>query len=348
MQLTTLRCLLFAKKQIIQSFIICGLICAQLFAVNAQAQHGLQFDGTDDRVTLPLAFNGSYTKEARIKPTAATLATPSPNIFSGTTTALFILGSKLTAGHAGPSNYVDVQDATDLVDGTWYHVAVTYDAGTGTMSLYKDGVLLQSKPGVSSFTETSQDLSYFFGNQFGGEMDEVRFWSTVRTQTELAANKDCELSGDEPFLVAYYNFNQGVADGNNTGLTTLMDTQDKCATALNGTLQNFALNGSTSNWIATPALAASCGSFANVNLIGNSVCIANGDVTPSTDDHTKFANQLVAPVTRTFSIQNTGGATLNISSVTISGANASDFFVTAAPPSSIAANASATFTISFN
>nr|HMT30220.1 hypothetical protein [Bacteroidia bacterium] len=48
-------------------------------------------------------------------------------------------------------------------------------------------------------------------------------------------------------LVANYHFNQGVAGGTNTGATSLTDATGNGFT---GTLTNFALTGSTSNWVA--------------------------------------------------------------------------------------------------
>jgi len=55
-----------------------------------------------------------------------------------------------------------------------------------------------------------------------------------------------ELLGTETGLVAYYPFNQGIAGGNNTAITTVTD---KTANALNGTLTNFSLSGATSNFV---------------------------------------------------------------------------------------------------
>lgn len=58
---------------------------------------------------------------------------------------------------------------------------------------------------------------------------------------------NCELTGNECNLVAYYKFNQGTAGGNNAGVTTLVGSTTN---GYNGTLNNFALSGSTSNWIS--------------------------------------------------------------------------------------------------
>ena len=54
------------------------------------------------------------------------------------------------------------------------------------------------------------------------------------------------LSGNEPGLLAYYDFNTGIAEGNNKDSTILYD---RTPGGKNGTLLNFALTGTTSNWV---------------------------------------------------------------------------------------------------
>lgn len=330
-------------------YVVAFLLSFLLAIRPAKAQTGaaLDFDGTDDRVNLPFVISGSYTKEAWIN--SNSLASNN-NIISGNATAFWapaLYGSKLSAGHGGGFN--DVQDPTPLVANTWYHVAVTYDAGTGNMVLYKNGVQVASASSVPGYTETALYIGAFSGSyNFSGMIDEVRIWNVVRSAAEIAGSMNCELTGDEPGLLAYYNFNQGVAGANNSGLTTLNDMSDKCTPA-NGTLVNFALTGSTSNWVAPgPTLSGTCAnSFANISVSGNSVCIPNGNVTTSLADYTDFGDYGNVALTRTYTIDNTGNATLNISSVTIGGANASDFTVTVNPSATVAGGASTTFTVQF-
>ncbi len=62
------------------------------------------------------------------------------------------------------------------------------------------------------------------------------------------------LTGNETGLVTLYNFNQGISGGNNVGLMTLVDSGTN---GLNGTLNNFTLNGNSSNWHLDPCLATS-------------------------------------------------------------------------------------------
>lgn len=82
-----------------------------------------------------------------------------------------------------------------------------------------------------------------------------------------------------------------------------------------------------------------------INLVGNTNSIVSGDMTPSTVDFTDFST---AAVTRTFTIQNLGSLDLNISGVSLSGANASEFAILTAPSATIAAGSSSNVVIKFN
>lgn len=98
------------------------------------------------------------------------------------------------------------------------------------------------------------------------------------------------------------------------------------------------------------------GTNPEINLVGNSISIVDGDTTPTIADHTDFGNVLLAggTVVRTYTIQNTGTTTLNLaaaaaSRVTISGGNAADFTVTTQPSAAtIAVGATLTFQVTFN
>ncbi len=85
-------------------------------------------------------------------------------------------------------------------------------------------------------------------------------------------------------------------------------------------------------------------SVPEINLQGNSTNIADGDASPTSADHTDFGNVNVGNnLVRTYTIQNTGTATLTISGITSSNAK----FVVGGAPTSIAASSSATFTVTY-
>jgi len=85
-----------------------------------------------------------------------------------------------------------------------------------------------------------------------------------------------------------------------------------------------------------------------INVIGNNNKIIAGSTSVSTTNATNFGTTTTGTSTETYTVQNNGGAPLSISSVKISGANASDFNVTSSPASSVNGNSSTTFTVTFN
>jgi hypothetical protein len=87
-----------------------------------------------------------------------------------------------------------------------------------------------------------------------------------------------------------------------------------------------------------------------INVKGNSASIVINDVTPSFADHTMFGSVDISggSRTRTYTIENTGGAALTISGVTLGGTNASEFSMTNPVLTSIPASGSTTFTVIFD
>ena len=84
-----------------------------------------------------------------------------------------------------------------------------------------------------------------------------------------------------------------------------------------------------------------------IAVSGNGFNIADDSVTPSTTNFTDLGStNLFLGITRTYTVSNLGAATLNLGTITIGGVNASEFVATN-PPSSIAPQSSATFTITF-
>jgi hypothetical protein len=81
-----------------------------------------------------------------------------------------------------------------------------------------------------------------------------------------------------------------------------------------------------------------------IDVQGNALSIANGDITPTTADWTDFSS-LVG--TRTYTIRNNGSLVMNIGAITITGVDASDFTVSTPPAATIAAFGSTTFTVTF-
>ncbi len=230
------------------SFFTCSFLISQ--------NNALSFDGVNDYVDCQNILPLSYTKEAWIY---ITDLTKTNNIISGDPSsqhcfwAPSAIGNKLAAGHN--NSYYQLQDPNPLLANTWYHVAVTYDAPTHTMNLYKNGALVSTNPSVNPLTNNNAHV--YIGdfneglNVFAGIIDEVRIWRVARTTTEIANNMNVAISTPQANLVAYYRFNQGISDGDNTNITQLIDDSGN---NYNGDLGfRFALTGSTSNFVISNA-----------------------------------------------------------------------------------------------
>ncbi|MEM6297215.1 MAG: BspA family leucine-rich repeat surface protein, partial [Bacteroidota bacterium] len=106
---------------------------------------------------------------------------------------------------------------------------------------------------------------------------------------------------------------------------------------------------STYSWIITGDSRV-CSGVPEIDVLGNGISIVDGDISPNVSDGTDFGSVAVSGgnQTETFSIENTGTGTLDVTSINLSGVSGGDFSVGAiALPTSIAVGASTTFTITF-
>ena len=131
----------------------------------------------------------------------------------------------------------------DLVpDGTWHHIAGTYD-GTD-QSIYLDGELFDtvSNPGAMPITTDNITIGSAGGNRyFNGCFDDVRFYNKALTEEEVAA---LAVPPVDPNLVAHYPF-----EG---------DFNDASGNDLHGT----PVNGATTAWD---------------DVLGSNVLVVDGD-----------------------------------------------------------------------
>ncbi|PIE49332.1 MAG: hypothetical protein CSA39_03205 [Flavobacteriales bacterium] len=91
-------------------------------------------------------------------------------------------------------------------------------------------------------------------------------------------------------------------------------------------------------------------SIPDINIQGNGLDIVNGDTTPDTADNTDFGQVAVgSSLTKTFTIQNTGGANLNIASVGTGLGSSSQFAVNSSSTTTPLGGGNSTqFTVTFS
>lgn len=137
----------------------------------------------------------------------------------------------------------------------WSHVAVTYSASGNAVKFYLNGVqvggtysgAVNTAPDNGDLNIGRQQPSDCRCNYFNGSMDELRLWNHALSATEIKNNYNKEIPGAAQGLVANFHFNQGVAGGNNTSVSTLPDASTYNN---NGTLNGFSKNGATSNFVS--------------------------------------------------------------------------------------------------
>ncbi|WP_436935781.1 LamG-like jellyroll fold domain-containing protein [Halovenus marina] len=100
--------------------------------------------------------------------------------------------------------------------GVWTHVAIVYDENQA--NLYLDGELDKSISGVDSPSTSGNDLKIGTndaGNDqfFVGQIDDLRFWNSSRTQSQVESNLTSELVGSETDLAGYWTFDTVESDG---------------------------------------------------------------------------------------------------------------------------------------
>ena len=118
----------------------------------------------------------------------------------------------------------DYFPTTTLTADTWYHIAVVIDNVAGTGTFYLNGEPAGTFPTLAApypygsyfsigqeFDENSPDDivtpdEIYPSDIIKGEMDEFRIWNKPLSQTEIQANLNTTLTGNEAGLVTYYNF----------------------------------------------------------------------------------------------------------------------------------------------
>ena len=119
---------------------------------------------------------------------------------------------------------------------------------------YKNGGSPVFNPSAGGITDNTSNISLGrdltgLGDLFG-TLDELSVWNRALSQAEIDQLIFSSLSGDENGLVAYYDFDEGIA-GSTNSIATLYD---RSKNSNNGALTGFALTGTTSNWVASGAM----------------------------------------------------------------------------------------------
>ncbi len=213
----------------------------------------LNFDGVNDNVAISNAgidvTNKSFTVEMWLKRnTTNTYDVAFSQGSSAGNNQLLHIGfsssNKFIFNFWGGPNDFEIPITNDI---NWHHWACTFDNITKERKVYRDGILIGQSIISSTFIGngaiTRIGANGYTGDEFDGNIDELRVWNVTRTAAQILANRNCEIQAQSGLLAAYH-FNQGIAASSNSAITSLADASGNNN---NGTLINFALTGLTSN-----------------------------------------------------------------------------------------------------
>lgn len=259
------------------------LFLLTLLVGSLQAQdtgNALHFDGIDDRVAaaLPPVFSNPGVTNLTIE--VWVYRSPPGNfgrvLFIQQDTANYVSISESAVGliyfYLTSSGIVrSVNTSLPIPNGRWVHLSARWRASPEELSIYFDGVNQATVAGGTSSFGTNGVMTLGVrpdGAQplSAGRMDELRIWNAARSLCEIRRDQYLRLPGTTPNLVTYYDFDQGAAGADNTGLIALPDL---AGADQSGTLANFTLTGATSNWVASDLPAAPASGSAAIQFDRN-------------------------------------------------------------------------------
>ncbi|MFY0605454.1 MAG: choice-of-anchor D domain-containing protein, partial [Cyclobacteriaceae bacterium] len=216
-----------------------GNVGANQFSIDYELpNYALNFDGVSDFVDLGDNFEAfdELTFESWV------YYTETGSVYNEIFTKQFVNSFGIDPSHkiwfhvGDGSNWTGsgVASTSEIPRNVWTHLAVTWEGNTAKM--YINGVLNTTAAHVA--TMGSNALSRGIGNYgntnsnpFEGSIDELRIWDRARTDSEILADYNRSLNGDETGLVGYYNFDEGTGTSLTDLATTYEDQQNGSLTA---------------------------------------------------------------------------------------------------------------------
>ena len=302
--------------------------CVTTPTVSQSCPGSLLFDGTHPAVDLPAGNqyysgnNGGYTWECwfKLNQPFGTDMRPLISAVDGVlyedqwfgfgwqggwynepvTSLVFKVDGPFSASPTGPN--CSYAPPGGYIIGSWYHAAGVMDYTNQISKLFLNGILVDSKP-ITSPPITRVIPSQLCLNWGGtplslyGNMDEVRIWERAVTDTEIFANYDHCLIGNEQNLLVYYRCNQpggnNVIDAtpnNNIGTFSNLPSWSNQQPSVSGLACSSGINlltssspticaGSNTTLTATGATTYTWANAATLSSSTGSVVIASPNIT---------------------------------------------------------------------
>ena len=252
---------------------------------------GLGTNGNDSSFSFGIAENldemptSAMTLEMDVRTTDTDFA------LFGYSTSSASDGNQLVLFHDPDGNHRLVMNGSTVIndlnlginDGEWHHIAIAFDNGAGTGSVYVDGVQIDTftpngaltAGGILTIGNEQDSLggTYREVDALTGSVDNVRIWDVARTAQEIADNAGNLVdSANEPNLVIDWRMDEdsdtivNSANPDGPALTLNNATTESDSTTI---VANEDFEGAVSGWSAGSAVSSNVtnvlGPFANGN-----------------------------------------------------------------------------------
>jgi hypothetical protein len=222
-----------------------------------------------------------------------------------------------------------------------------YSNGNLGIDLNLDGVTLNDLGDTDTGPNLLQNFPVLTSASTGGAIvGTLNSTASTTFRVEFFSSPSCDSSGYGEGQV-YLGSGNFATDGSGNIAVNLAAGPLTAGHAITATATNLTTND-TSEFSACITVAGAAAP--EIQITGNATPIVDGDVTPSLADYTDFGTTTMgAPVTRTYTIANSGGATMTLGAgaVALSGAGCGEFSVSAQPATTVAAAGSTTFTVQY-
>ena len=179
-----------------------GKIEGQIAPIEGRYGGAMRFDG-DDAAVLPRLVEESFTVSFFVRSThrgRGDVGDPRWFLGSGLVDGevpgivrdwgiSWHSEGRIVAGSGQPETFL--ASPTGYHDGEWHHVAFTRDRGLGSIALFVDGVLVESKKGTKKVLDSPPNIVVGRlqpgGGGFRGDIDELRFYGRALGAAEVVA-----------------------------------------------------------------------------------------------------------------------------------------------------------------
>lgn len=229
-------------------------------------QASVEFDGTDDSITLPdlgAGFGSELTYAMWVKQSTNTglrmsiILGASGNTdpgaylrFSSSNVFYFVVGN-------GTSRDTDTITTSGRVVDTWYHIAASVDLGSAQVKkIYVNGVLEGTNAvtigGTMAGTQVIHKIGFYSSDAFAGKISEIQIYNRAISASEVSILAASRTKGPKFSGLIHYWPLDDVAEGASADGATFKDrvgTAD--ATGDNGA-NNTGLTGRAEDYLSYP------------------------------------------------------------------------------------------------